>query len=165
MRIKIQMIPKSAYGKNVRSEVSASEWRRISLFVREQAAVCVGGDENGPCRIVYRCEICGEEYEKISDLDAHEEWTFQNGKQKLKNIRAVCVKCHRVIHLGRTIHAGFEKEAKRWFCQVNRCSKKEYRKARDKAFRKWNKRSGMRWKLDISNLERILESKKNSGCN
>lgn len=37
MRLKIQMIPKTMYEKNVRSELTTTDWQQLSRLIRYQA--------------------------------------------------------------------------------------------------------------------------------
>ena len=48
MRLKIQMIPKTMYEKNVRSELTTTDWQQLSRLIRYQAhGICsICGAEN-----------------------------------------------------------------------------------------------------------------------
>lgn len=154
MKLKIQMIPETAYGQNARSVLSPTKWRQLSRLVRNNSG-CI-------------CEICGNPVEKISDMDAHEVWKYitvkkKNGKkvhiQRLIKIQAVCKNCHKVIHIGRTSYSNHYDEAVEWFLQVNQCGYSKFRKAEKKAYHKFFKRSKYKWKLDINKpyLEELLQ--------
>lgn len=154
MKLKIQMIPQTMYGKNLRSVLAPQRWQQISRLVRNNSGL--------------RCEICGKGVDSITELDAHEVWKFRtitkkNGKttrvQKLKKIQAVCGKCHGAMHIGYAKHAGFYDEAVDWFLRVNRCGFLKFRKAEEKAYRKFLTRSRYKWKLDVNKkyLEKLLQ--------
>lgn len=72
MRLKIQMIPKTMYEKNVRSELTTTDWQQLSRLIRYQA--------HGTCSI---CEV---ENLDLRDMDAHEVWDYiiekKNGEKE-----------------------------------------------------------------------------------
>lgn len=130
-RLKIHFIPNKCYGHNFRN-ISPSEWKKISLFVRS----------------LNYCAGCLNPF-KLSDLEAHEEWKFKNGKQKIKHIVPLCKNCHRSVHIGRALNCGekYFKDAVQHFRKVNKLSKKEYKIAYDKAFYKYNVRFNKKYKF------------------
>lgn len=151
MKLKIELIPKTAYGQNLRSIMPAIKWQQLSRVIRNNANL--------------KCEICGEQVNSIANLDAHEVWRFikirkKSGKiirkQQLKCIVAVCKKCHRVIHIGRTSYGKHYDEAVEHFLNVNHCRYSKFKKAEQKAYRKWSRRSQHKWKLDVD-LDEIWE--------
>lgn len=76
MRLKIQMIPKTMYEKNVRSELTTTDWQQLSRLIRYQA--------HGTC------SICGTENLDLRDMDAHEVWDYIiEKKTEKKNISSV----------------------------------------------------------------------------
>jgi hypothetical protein len=146
MRLKIEMIPSTCFGKNLRTKMPG-EWRQISRYVRDCANLT--------------CVCCGKRVSSISKLDAHEVWGYvkveENGKLKrrmvLKRIEALCKKCHRVKHIGFSYLNGKYEDAVDWYMQVNGCSLQDYRKAEKKAYQKCNKLSRHKWKLRITKEE------------
>ena len=74
LKLTLDLIPQSAFYKNVRSEVSKSEWDKIRKEVYKKAG--------------YICEICG----KKDRLDAHEIFEYDeiNNIQKLIGLVALC---------------------------------------------------------------------------
>ena len=158
MKLKIEMIPRTAYGQNLRSLLSDREWRAISLFVREGSG-CV-------------CEICSKQVENIGMMDAHEVWKYQkikgkNGKkqyvQKLKKIVAICKECHAVKHLGHSKHSGDYQHMVEHFVMVNNCSPFCFKQAESKSYIRFNKRSKHKWKMQIGvfkirNAKYIIEN-------
>lgn len=154
MKLRIQLIPKKMYKKNVRTRIDEVQWRQISRLVRNNAEGI--------------CDYCGE-FVGYHDLEAHEEWEYvkrkKNGKilriQRLKRIVAACKKCHAVAHLGRTFYEDGYDEAVDHFMQVNNCTYSEFKKHKAKMRAKYQKRSKHKWRLDINipYLEEILGEK------
>ena len=89
MRIKltIELIPQSTWGKNCRSMLTTNQWN----YLKKQI---VSAADNV-------CQICkGEDI----TLDCHEEWGYNYHKriQYLKSLKAICKLCHYAKHFGRT---------------------------------------------------------------
>lgn len=144
-RIKFSLIPQSAFGHNIRA-INQTEWDRISLFIRSHS--------NGICA------ICGEQVD-IERMDAHEVWKWDKKKRKqvLQNIIPICKECHHTIHIGFTIHELGDVAYRKClghYCKLNQCSEKRALKDLQKANIKQMKRSTIYWKMDISNLDSIL---------
>ena len=137
--LRIQLIPKSTWGVNVRSKVKKSDWDKIRKAVYEKANM--------------ECHICEEKYES---LDAHEVWEFdeENHIQKLVEIIGICKACHNTIHYGRANMIGTQKEARDHFLKVNECDmvdwQNEVLQARVDGLRR-NEITD--WKLDLSLIE------------
>lgn len=161
MRLKIQMIPKTMYEKNVRSELTTTDWQQLSRLIRYQA--------HGTC------SICEAENLDLRDMDAHEVWDYiiekKNGEkvyiQRLKEIIPVCKKCHAAIHIGHTkalgkqTHTNCYERAVDHFMEVNHCGYSKFVEKERKAHKKWLKRSKHKWKLDINRdyINHLLEER------
>ena len=149
--IKIQLIPASAQGLNLRKILKKEEWRHISRVVRFAS--------DG------YCEYCGEQYNPV-ELHAHEEWKFDKKRRRmrLKDIVGICPLCHEAVHIGRTRavcgEAEFVKVANHYML-VNNCSYEQFGADLEKAYKKCKKRSDVKWKLDVSkkDVEKILARK------
>jgi len=108
-KLKMQMIPKAAWGQNLHDgeHLSKEEWGAVSRAVRINAGL--------------KCEICGKK-KRLSELHAHEEWEWVvnkdgiTGVQKLKRIRCLCKKCHNATHIMRTkkLEPHFKKTVKHY---------------------------------------------------
>jgi 5-methylcytosine-specific restriction endonuclease McrA len=140
MELKVQLIPKTAWGKNVRSNVKKSEWDKIRKTVYEK--------ENMICR------ICGD---KDTTLHAHEVWDFDEEThiQKLIDIVGICAACHNTIHYGRAQKMGTAKEAKEHFMKVNDADDLDWTLEIQEVQINHLRKSKIReWKLDISLIEK-----------
>lgn len=140
MKLKIQLIPDTCSGQNLRSKFP-NDWPDMSRMVR------IGANN--------KCEICGEAVDRYTDLEAHEVWKFKkiekNGKkmrvQELKDVIAVCPKCHAAIHIGFSLHNDRYDDAVNQYMAVNDCTYARVRSDEKKAYLKWKKRSKHDWKL------------------
>lgn len=144
MKLKIELIPKTSFYSNVRSEVSKKEWDSI----RKKCYMMAG----------HKCEICGGSGKNQGykhDVECHEIWDFNMGDstQKLAGFIALCPMCHKSKHYGLAQLQGFEEMVIEHMCLVNRVNEEDVLTEVDKAFKQWDKRNQIQWKLDISYLE------------
>lgn len=137
MKIDIQLVPKSSWYSNVRSNVSKSEWDIIRRKVYAKAN--------------YKCEICGGVGSK-HPVEAHEIWSYNDGIQKLEKIVSLCPACHEVHHIGLAkVRGRFDIAIRHYMC-VSNLNYNECMIKVKKAFAIWAKRNKQKWKLDLSEL-------------
>lgn len=141
LKLNFELVPDSCWYSNLRSALPREAWD----LIRKKAYLRADG----------RCMICGAPADR---LEAHEQWEYddKNGVQRLKNVIAVCRRCHEVIHIGRTQLMGRESEARAHFMKVNACSYADYIKALGEANSVHRERSRREWLLDISNLNDFI---------
>jgi hypothetical protein len=136
-KLTIDLIPKSCWYSNVRSNVSKEVWDRLR--------------RNSYRKANYRCEICdgvGAQH----PVECHEVWVFNKQKktQKLKKLISLCPACHEVKHFGRTEKIGKRLQALNHLCKINNWTKEEADAYISKVAREWEQRSRLTWKLDTS---------------
>lgn len=143
MKLTIELVPKSAWYRNVRSNVSVLEWDRIKKYVNKAAG--------------YRCEICGGRG-RIWPTEVHEIFEYDDflGIQKLVKIVALCPPCHRVKHIGLTQIKGYFEHAVHHFCKVNEVERDEALTYIDDQFVVWRRRNRQQWKLNIKYLRQLM---------
>lgn len=136
----IELVPRTCWFKNVRSEVSAEDWNKLKKMTAQAAG--------------NRCEICGGRGPRWP-VEAHEVWHYDDRDhvQKLAGLVALCPDCHSVKHMGLTISRGREEQALRHLARVNGWSVEDARLYVEVAFEVWSQRSNHDWTLDISWLE------------
>ncbi|MEM1659388.1 MAG: hypothetical protein QXK94_10190 [Candidatus Jordarchaeales archaeon] len=125
------------------------EWRRIKaeLFRKEGR----------------KCWICGREDRR---LEAHEFWEYDDERhvQRLVAIHHLCDLCHKVKHIGfwcyteegrrRLRSEGLSEEHLiEHFCRVNNCSREEFEKHKNEAFRVWMERNMHSWTQDLGEYD------------
>src|SRR5579862_704679 len=89
----INLIPSTAWYKNLRSELPKGEWDKLRKAQYKTAN--------------YVCEICGAsglEQGFKWPVEAHEVWEFDDKEhiQKLISLIALCPLCHMCQHYGRS---------------------------------------------------------------
>ena len=98
LKLTINLLPKGAWNNDFSKTLPKKDWDKLRMFALKRA----GG----------KCEICGF---KTNELDVHEEWDFdtQNKTQTLKQIIAICSKCHGVKHFKNSVRLGHGEEAEK----------------------------------------------------
>ena len=141
MKLEIELIPSSTWGKNARSFLSKYQWDKI-----RKAAYARAG---------YKCKIC--KGGKKGSLDLHEVWEYdlKTKIQKLKKLIVLCKKCHECKHYGRTYSMYREEYAKKHLIKVNRLPKKKIEEYISEKFVEYNERNLYEWEVDMSVLNRF----------
>ncbi len=140
VKLKIELLPKGAWGNDFSKTLPKKDWDVLRKFCYDKAN--------------HKCAICGFE---TDDLDAHEVWDFniETRTQTLKNIIAICSRCHGVIHIRNSQRLGFGENAKKHFMKVNNCNEFEFAKHLAKAQIEFEERNKVyRWKI-VANLEKF----------
>lgn len=135
-KLYVDLIPASCWFTNVRYCVKDSDWYRLRKYVYE--------------RVNNICECC----KKVSDLEAHERWDYDNDQkiQKLVRLVGLCSDCHRVTHIGLAEINGYGEDAFEHLKKVLDISDEECEKHIEDAYDIWEERSKFDWKLDLSIL-------------
>ncbi len=111
LKLTIDLLPKGAWKNDFSRTLSKKDWDtlRHKCYIRANNT----------------CAICGF---KTNELDAHEVWDFdvKAKTQTLKDIIALCSKCHGVKHFRNSERLGFGENAKRHFLKVNSCSEFDF---------------------------------------
>lgn len=145
MKLKIDLVPSTAWYSNLRKKVPSKEWDKI----RKQSYA----DAN------HECEICGAE----GRLNCHEIWEYDDKKyiQKLKGFISLCNDCHMIKHIGFAgIQAskGFLDMDKliEHFMKVNNVDKKTFEDHKEKSFEIWRERSKEEWTTDLAQWSNLV---------
>lgn len=140
IKLTIELIPRTSFFKNVRSEVSASEWKKIKTEAYRRAN--------------YKCEICGGTGPKWP-VECHEvfEYNTDDCIQKLIRLIALCPSCHEVKHIGLAQIKGRYEKAKKHLRKVNNWTDQRAEKYISECFALWEKRNNTQWQLDLTNLK------------
>ena len=141
-KLTIELVPRTCWFSNVRTEVAISEWKQIQYQVFSAAN--------------RKCEICGGVGSK-HPVECHEVWEYDDDKKTQTLIRciALCPKCHEVKHIGLASKRGRLTQAIRHLAKVNGWSMADAEVYTDHAFEIWSQRSNFDWKLDISCLSEL----------
>ena len=136
IKLSIELVPKSCWFSNVRSNVSKAVWDRIRFACYEKAG--------------YKCEICGGKGEGHR-VECHEIWEYDDEHriQTLLRFIALCPECHQVKHFGLAQIKGYDGEALLHLMKVNEWAKKVADAYVKKAFEIYEERSRHKWELKI----------------
>jgi hypothetical protein len=143
--LQIELVPRTAWYKNVRSEVSKERWDELRRACYRKAG--------------YVCEICGGKGPKWP-VECHEVWGYDDDahKQTLVRLIALCPMCHATKHFGLSQIRGIEDDVIQHMMKVNRWSKEKAYAHVVRAMHEWSDRSEHEWKCDISWLDEQAES-------
>lgn len=133
LKLEIELIPKGAWGNNLRERLSGKDWDTLRNICYEKAK--------------NRCAICGI---GDADLEAHEVWDFNISAktQTLKDIVALCPACHGVKHIRNSERIGYGKHSKSHFMKINNCNELIFAKHYAEAQFLFEERNEvLRWKL------------------
>jgi len=147
MRLEIELVPRTVWFSSLYHMLPLEIWASI----REKHIQTTGA----------RCEICGSSQRP---LQLHEMWQYDDEKhiQKLLGFELLCRKCHSIQHIGLAmIRAGaggvnYDMLAEH-FCRVNRCSRQDFDRHVDKAFKVWRERSKHKWSQNLGEYERYVD--------
>lgn len=136
----IELVPKTCWYTNVRSQVTPQVWDFFRKKTYQQAN--------------YKCEICGGRGDK-HPVECHEVWHYNDNCQQQTLIRliALCPACHECKHIGFATIQGRGKIAAKHLAKVNQWSDEQALAYIEQSFDIWERRSQFKWKLDISYLE------------
>ena len=140
LKLTIELLPKGAWNNDFSKTLPKKEWDVVRNACYKRAN--------------HRCQICGF---KTDDLDAHEVWEFDvaNKTQTLKDIIAICSRCHGVKHIRNSQRLGYGENAKRHFMKVNNCSEMDYASQLTKAQMDFEEQNKIyRWKI-VANLSKF----------
>lgn len=141
MKLTIELVPKTAWYSNVRSNVTTAEWDVIRKECYKKAG--------------YKCEVCSGKGPK-HPVECHEIWEYNDEslKQTLLGLIALCPDCHSTKHVGLAQIQGRFEVVLNQLMTVNEITKEEAEKYVNECFDVWEKRSQNDWELDITFLEK-----------
>jgi len=146
MRLRVEMIPKSAWSANLRSLLTQSQWDKV----RKKSYALAN----------YQCDICGVSQKKLS---CHEVWEYDDdtGVQKLVKLEALCNKCHLCKHIGFAFTMHYEGNISlapiiEHFLKVNGIAREEFNMYLLKEINIWAERSKKEWTLDVGYLYEFI---------
>ncbi len=144
LKLRIELVPKPLWGKNLRSSVGLGKARWDKL--RRELIKSNGA----------RCMICGS----AENLHGHEVWSHQEKKRVriavLLKVEIVCIDCHDIHHWARTVKlilAGVVKHSReialrKYFRKVNGCRQLDFDNHFLRNMRIWFRQSKKRWRVD-----------------
>lgn len=149
LKLKIELVPKTAHYANLRNAVTRSVWEKIAKETKKRQG--------------NKCGICGDEGHR---LYCHEMWEYDDSNfvYTLAGFISLCGYCHNIKHLGLTkIQAEqglVDLEAVvEHFCKVNGCTRAEYQEHEKVAFVEYHARSRYKWEPDFGEYTSLIKGK------
>lgn len=144
IKLYIDLIPKTAWFSNLRSELTAKEWQLVQQKTFSKAN--------------YKCECCGGVGSK-HPVECHERFSYDSitNTQTLTGTLALCPKCHKTTHFGMAQILGLENMAISNLKRLNKWNQEQVATHIKDAFSLWNQRNLINWKLDASWLLEFIE--------
>ncbi|QYC52465.1 putative HNH endonuclease [Salmonella phage SSBI34] len=141
---KICLIPRTAWGNNLRSYLTSSQWDKVRRKCYQ---------ENN-----YKCQICGGQggNGRKHPVEAHEDWEFVNGEVRLVGIMSLCPPCHEFHHPGLAERNGKVERMLRQFMKVNGITRDQAISYMKGEFELWRQRSQQEWSLNIDYLSEYM---------
>lgn len=145
MRLKIELVPKPLWGKNLRKNIKTTDWKKIRNECYRKANS--------------KCDICGSKRK----LNCHEKWEYDDKKhvQKLMGFKALCPSCHLVNHYGRAIQISSEgyidiENIIKHFMRINNVDRSTFEQHLKKAVSLFDSRSTHEWEVDYSDWLHLI---------
>lgn len=134
-RLFVDLVPKTAWFSNLRSELTGGEWEMVKQLTFTKAG--------------YACEVCGGRGSQ-HPVECHERWDYNEATcvQTLIGTIALCPSCHQSTHYGLADVRGQGRQALAHLMRVNRWSKDQAECHIKQAFIDWSRRNRMMWILD-----------------
>ena len=139
LKLQIELVPKSCWWANVRSNVTGKQWDNIRKPVYQRAN--------------FLCEICGGKGTK-HPVECHEVWIYDDTTliQRLGYFQSLCPLCHEVKHIGLAKIRGNARRAFNRFMEINELDENIANQIENAVFKQWKMRSKKQWKLNIEHL-------------
>lgn len=151
MKLAIELVPETAFYKNLRSALIERNKKEIWDIIRRKSYANAD----------YICSICGK---KNNRLECHEIWDYndRNNIQTLKGFHALCRMCHLCKHMGMAniLHQRGRLDINRvliHFAGINNISLEQANIEVEKAFNLWCERSKKPWKQDLGKWGEYLK--------
>jgi len=143
MKLTIELVPKTCWYTNVRSEVTRSVWDKI----RKKSYAAAD----------HKCEVCedvGTDQGYRHKLECHEIWDYNdvNKTQTLAGFISLCPRCHKCKHPGLAQIKGEMDIVISQLMKVNEMSEKEAVVYVEEQFDVWQERSQHQWALNTKHL-------------
>ena len=146
-KLAIELVPFTMHGCNVRSRITADQWKKVCSVVHKKA------------RNDHRCTICnssGKSQGFTWPVECHELWLFDEvtHTQKLMGMQSICPMCHKVKHLGLATRHGYGEAAMAHLAKVNKIDAAHAERLVAHAKSVVKQRSSHEWKLDLTYLNK-----------
>jgi 5-methylcytosine-specific restriction endonuclease McrA len=147
-KLTIELVPRTCWYSNVRSNVTKNEWDVIRKKSYEHAN--------------HVCEICGDVGTNQGvrhNVECHEIWDYndETKEQTLLGLISLCPYCHKSKHVGLAQMNGELHIVVNQLMKVNDITEDEALNYINKSFDIWSKRSNFEWKLNTDYLKEYIK--------
>lgn len=147
-KLTIELVPRTSWYSNVRSNVTRNEWDVIRKKSYEHAQ--------------HVCEICGDVGTNQGvkhNVECHEIWEYndETSEQILTGLISLCPYCHKTKHVGLAQINGELDIVINQLMKVNKISYDDAISYIDESFKIWSERSEKEWELNIEYLKDYLK--------
>jgi 5-methylcytosine-specific restriction endonuclease McrA len=147
-KLTIELVPRTCWYSNVRSNVTKNEWDVIRKKSYEHAN--------------HVCEICGDVGTNQGvrhNVECHEIWDYndETKEQTLLGLISLCPYCHKSKHVGLAQINGELHIVVNQLMKVNDITEDEALNYINKSFDIWSKRSNFEWKLNTDYLKEYIK--------
>ena len=147
-KLTIELVPRTCWYSNVRSNVTKNEWDVIRKKSYEHAN--------------HVCEICGDVGTNQGvrhNVECHEIWDYndETKEQILLGLISLCPYCHKSKHVGLAQMNGELHIVVNQLMKVNDITEDEALNYINKSFDIWSKRSNFEWKLNTDYLKEYIK--------
>lgn len=127
-RLSVELVPTTCWLSNLCSLMRERAWKRLAAEVAEDYG--------------WRCEVCGGRGRQHA-VECHEVWFYDDARrvQLLMRLQALCPRCHRVKHLGRTASLDYGEQACAWLAHIDGWNPATTDRYVDAVFSQWSVRS------------------------
>lgn len=149
MLLEFELIPGKQFGLSLAQALPKKDWDTLRRKIYR--------------RYSWTCQICSAYGVRVH---CHEVWSYNDKLriQKLVDLECCCEDCHNIKHWGRTIHAfhkgklsqAYIDKLRKHYCRVNGCTELDMVNHIVEAGDKNMKRSRYRYRMDLSNLKKIV---------
>ncbi len=139
LKLQIELVPRTCFWSNVRSNIKASEWNKIRRYIYQRSN--------------FICEICGGRGNR-HPVECHEVWEYDESPntQRLVSFQSLCPLCHEVKHYGLAKIRGNSERAFKRFMEINNLDRLTAIKIINVVYRQWADRNELQWDLNIEYL-------------
>lgn len=140
--LEVELVPSTAWGSNMRSILTAAQWKTCQQFVYARSGRC--------------CEICGDVGPRWP-VECHEIWSYDDDAwiQTLDGLIALCSRCHQTKHAGFAAARGQLHLVLMQLREVNNWSLEHAELYLEAVFEVWDRRSQHGWDLDTTWLKQL----------
>lgn len=146
LRLTIELVPSTAWNRNLRDLLPPGAWDTLRKQVYRQYQ--------------YHCGIC---HASNTQLSCHEIWQYDDDRhiQSLQGFIALCQWCHHCKHIGLAgiLASRGELDYEQvitHFLRVNQCSRDVFQAHKKQAFDMWRERSKHDWTLDLGDYAYLM---------